>query len=179
KSEFLGATIVDLAVRGYLLIDIGDDEDWSLHRTQRPGEDLSEHERALLGALFSEDPAHVELSDVSRASRKAVREVFRAVNTTMHQRGWFTKRTGRTRGDWVILGVLLLLGSLVVAATAWPFNYFPLVPPALLLGALFVFCPPRPARRTATGTAEYAQAMCFRKFLETADARQLRFEAGW
>src|SRR5699024_8409427 len=46
------------------------------------------------------------------------------------------------------------------------------------LGALFVFYPPRPARRTATGTAEYAQAMGFRKFLETADARQLRFEAG-
>ena len=178
KSKFLGATIVDLAVRGYLLIEIGDDEDWTLHRTQRPGEDLSEHERALLAALFSDNPARVELSDLSRESRKAVREVFRTVNTTMRQRGWFTKRTGGTRGDWVAAGVVVVLASIGIGETAWMFNYFALVPPAILLGALFVFYPPRPARRTAKGTAEYAQAMGFRKFLETADARQLRFEAG-
>src|SRR5699024_5926465 len=60
----------------------------------------------------------------------------------------------------------------------WPSYSVPLPAPRILLGPLLVFHPPRPARRTATGTAEYAQAMGFRKFLETADGWQLRFEAG-
>jgi len=104
--------------------------------------------------------------------------VVRAVNNNMRERGWFTKRTGRSRGGWITAGVLLLLVSLGLTEVAFMYGYGALAPPFILLGALFVIFPPRPARRTAKGTAEYAQAMGFRKFLETADARQLRFEAG-
>ncbi len=179
------ATIVDLAVRGYLRIeqvggpDVRDrDRDWRLVRTDTPDGDLLDFEHRLLTAIFA-DRSDVLLSDLRTTFASSLARVQSLLYEDVTARGWFTGNPRSVRGRWVAagLGIVVLgvaLTGLLAARTHWGLVGLPVIGVGLLVAAVSRAAP----ARTASGTAVLAQTEGFRRYLATAEADQLRFEEG-
>lgn len=183
------ASIVDLAVRGYLTIEAvvpeqggwrlrKPERDWTLRRTDKPDADLVGYEQKLLASLF--DGRHeVALSDLRTTFSESLSEVQTLLYEDVTARGWFAGNPRSVRGRWVAAGltIAVLGGGLVVlvaAKTHWGLAALPLPLVGLLVAAMARWAP----ARTATGSAVLAQTEGFRRYLATAEADQLRFEEG-
>ena len=109
------ATIIDLAVRGYLTIEEIPKEgwfgkpDWTLHRTDKADGDLLMYERTLLTNLFSTGTdvnALQPQGDVLGASGTRWRN---SSTGTRSKRRLVPERPDKVRTAWHALGVLLLV----------------------------------------------------------------------
>jgi uncharacterized membrane protein YgcG len=175
------ATIVDLAVRGYLQIEEIPKQgwfgkpDWKLHKLQ--GEEGLEHEyeRILFGSLFSGGDV-VQLSDLKDRFANKLEKVQKALYADARTRGWFAGDPQRTRTKWVLLGLFIAVDgiALTVAAaiwTEWALVPLPIVLGGLLLAALSGVMP----RRTAAGTAVLVRALGFKRFIDESERDRARF----
>ncbi len=180
------ATIVDLAVRGYLRIeDVSEpdaaakDRDWRLVRLDHHAHDaLLPYERRLLDAVFDDGDA-VHLSDLRTTFASAMSAVQAALYDDVTERGWFRGNPSAVRTRWALAGIgVVVLGVLATVALAiW--TSAALVGVAVVLVGILVTALTRAApARTADGSAVLAQAEGFRLYLATAEAEQLRFEEG-
>lgn len=179
------ATIIDLAVRGYLLIEqIGGpevrerDRDWRLVRTDKPDTDLLDYEHRLLSALFS-DRSDVTLSDLRTTFASSLARVQSMLYEDVTERGWFSGNPRWVRARWVAAGIALAvvgagITAVLAATTHWGLVGVPLVLVGLLAASVSRAAP----SRTPAGTAVLAQTEGFRRYLATAEADQLRFEEG-
>jgi hypothetical protein len=193
------ATIVDLAVRGYLRIEeipkrwLLGKPDWRLVKLREPDDGLLRYERLLLNGLFDlvddvdEDgePAEregsggdqsVKLSSLRRKFHTKLREVQDALYDDVVARGWFAGRPDKIRARWHALGFLLLLaGDALVFLAAWK-THLGLVPiPIALAGLLLAFGARWMPRRTAKGTGLVRRVLGFRTYIDTAEAQEARF----
>ncbi|WNB86432.1 DUF2207 domain-containing protein [Cellulomonas sp. ATA003] len=189
------ATIVDLAVRGYLEIheepasgsgesgededDDGDDdaaEDWRLVATDRSRADLTGFEQRLLADLFA-DRASVRMSEVRETFASSMAAVQGLLYEHVTERGWFRGNPATVRSHWYLAGGLLLVPGLVVAGI----GIASLVDGLALLGVVLVvlgvvvlaLAKQAPAR-TSSGTGVLAEAVAFKRYLETASPDSLR-----
>ncbi len=193
----LGATIVDLAVRGHYSIravEPGPDEaagsrstDYVFTRAQVPPTDrLHPYEQILLDGLFARGPV-ARLSGLGETFAQRMREAIVALYREVVDRRWYTGHPAaadRRVGCW--LGALYVLAALGLAAVVWhlvreyaagPAAYA--LPGLLLVGAaLLLRLGRRRSPRTAEGSAVRVQTLGFRQYLSTAEANQLRFEEG-
>ena len=96
------ATIVDLAVRGYLLIQEIPKEglfgkpDWTLIRLEQPEDELLPYERKLLNGLF-EDGTEVTLSSLRNTFAERLKGVEESLYVDGVTQGWFTARPDKVR----------------------------------------------------------------------------------
>jgi len=183
------ATLVDLAVRGYLRIDEvprsdprKKPKDWTLVRLRPVDDTLLAFERTLLDRIFA-GREEVRLSDLRTTFASSMAEVQKGMYAHVTTTGWFRANPQRVRTSWVALGIVLLVlgfaGAVVVLATGMQVAGLALVPAAVALVGLVVTVLSHWApARTADGTAVLAQALGFRRYLATAEADQLRFEEG-
>lgn len=184
------ASIIELAVHGHLTIAEveGKGNDWLLTRTSdQATRRLLPYEQVLLdGIFFGTD--HVRLSSLRNTFAETLKDVQQSMVRETVDRGWF-----RNAPDTAGLGTKLLAmvlagaGAGVIffaegAATAPFLDWLPvasnwILGGALLLTALIVyaFVQHMPAR-SARGSAVLAQSQGFRRYLETAEANQIRFE---
>jgi uncharacterized membrane protein YgcG len=183
SPQHLTATIVDLAVRGYLRIEDAPQQerrkvspDWRLVRLDKAG-DLLEYEQIVLEGLFEDagndsGETSVQLSKLDGASA-ALKQARGAMNRELVARGWYTARPDLVRRNWTIIAVVLLFGSLAAEIAAIASTHLALVPLPLVVAALaLVVLTRRMPVRTATGTALASQARGFRSYLETAAVPQ-------
>jgi len=175
------ATIVDLAVRGYLLImeverkHRWSSPDWTLTRKQRAYDDLLTYERDLLQSIF-EDGVQVNLSDLRNTFHSDLVRIEGELYDDSVAHGWFATRPDRVRSKWLILGIVLaVVGAAAVAATA-AFTSYGLVPVPIFLAGLVLAAGHRwmPAR-TAKGSAALSQVLGFRRYIVTAEADRMQF----
>ncbi len=109
------ATIVDLAVRGFLRIDEIPKEgwfgkkDWNLVELKE-AKGLRNYEHSLLSAIFK-GRSEVKLSALKNTFATALKKVEDLLYDDAVAQGWFAKRPDRTRTLWTVLGVLALVGS--------------------------------------------------------------------
>ncbi len=192
----VSATVMDLAVRGYLTIEeVQTDSafsrtDWRLTALQPPAGDLRPYEETVLQGLFS-GSGQVLLSELKYKFATTLRLAISQMYTEVVQRGWFRKSPQRQRALWQTLGSLLVGAGLVsvFALGAVTFGIdrtagFGLgVPSGVVLGAglivaglIFVVFGRRMAAKTAAGSAVLAQSLGFRQYLVTAEAGQIKFE---
>lgn len=183
SPQQLTATIVDLAVRGYLRIEDAPQQerrkvspDWRLVRLGKAG-DLLEYEQIVLDGLFKDagtdsGETSVQLSKLDGASA-ALKQARDAMNSELAARGWYTARPDLVRRNWTIITTLLFFGGLAAEIAAIASTHLALVPLPLVLAALAlgVFTRRMPVR-TATGTALASQARGFRSYLQTAAVPQ-------
>ncbi|HEV7172036.1 DUF2207 domain-containing protein [Pedococcus sp.] len=185
----VAATLVDLAVRGYLTIEPVGDQDWRLTRTTPAvGEQaLLPYEVALYGGVFS--GSTVLLSELRNEFKPTLDRVQSLMYDEVVRRGWFRRSPQAQRAGWTALG-----GALVAAGV---FGFFWLggrvdrlgsvagvpVPPGIVLlagtvlaGVVVVLLGRRMAYRTADGSAVLAQSLGFKQYLVTAEANQIRWE---
>jgi uncharacterized protein (TIGR04222 family) len=181
------ATIIDLAVRGYLRIEevskagLLHGGDWRLVMIwPAPVEELHDYEMALLKAIF-EDRQEVLLSELRQTFRADLQRVQGLLYDDVTRNGWFLGNPSSVRARWQIYGFLLTAAgaglTFLLAQTLR--SRFGLVGIAVVIcGLLLLVLSPRMPARTPKGTALLAQAKGFRTYLETAEANQIKFEEG-
>lgn len=179
------ATIVDLAVRGYLRIEEVEKQarfergDWRLRRLRDSrDDDLYPYEATLLDAVFASGQ-EVLLSDLKQTFRADLLRVQALLYDDVTGRGWFRGNPHRVRVGWTVVGAIaLVVGIATTVLLAWA-THWGLVGLAIALaGLVFLVLAGRMPARTAKGTAVLVQARGFRTYLETAEADQIRFEEG-
>ena len=175
----LAATLVDLALRGHVLL-AREGKDWRVTRADVTGDPLAPHEVALLDAVLG-GATSVLLGDLRRAEvvarwRAAEISVYRAVV----DRGWYTRHPRSRNGRLAALGVLLVVASAVAGVVSGlaedHLRWAPLGVGLGLGGALLLWRGRGRTPRTATGSAARIQALGYERYLATAEAGQLRHE---
>ena len=182
------ATIIDLAVRGFIRIDEVGRTDWRLVKLPRPdglAGRLSPFESRLMDAAFR-DRKDVLVSRLRRRFRRDLEtiqgnpsSIQDRLETDVTERGWFRAPPSGTRRRWARYGILLTAGGAVLTAVlAVRSSYALLGTGVLIAGIVLLGLSSRMPGRTAQGTALLAQAEGFRLYLEKAEANQIRFEEG-
>ncbi len=175
------ATIVDLAVRGYLTIEEIPKEgwfgkpDWTLHRTEKADDDLLTYERTLLTNLFSTG-TDVTLSSLKATFAAHLAKVEEQLYDDAVKRGWFLKRPDKVRTAWHALGVLLLVVGIVLTFVLARWTHWGLVAIPVAVGGLMLTIAGRwMPNKTAKGTAIARRVGGFRTVIETAETHMSRW----
>ncbi len=172
----VSATIVDLAVRKYLVIEempktwmLGK-ADWNLRRLPDPeGDELLPYEMKLRDGLF-EDGDQVELSALRKTFAERLQKVKEALYDDMVVRKWFLRRPDRVRQTWAVIGVLALSAGIALTIVLAYFTRLGLLGvPFAIGGLLLLIGAKRMPARTAKGTAMTRRVNGFRIVIEKAE----------
>jgi hypothetical protein len=169
------ATIVDLAVRGYLLIEEmphgrSARVDWKLVRKHAPVADLLPYERKLFDALF-ENRDSVKLSEIGRRDfSDKLAGVRDAMYRDVVRQGWFAHRPDSVRTRWTVTGLAVVVIGIVATVLLAIYSTYALAGLALIIAgaALAVGGQYMPAK-TAKGATVLAHTIGFREYLYRAD----------
>ena len=169
----LTATIVDLAVRGYLRIRETEEpgifknkKSYALEKrtAAKSGDTLSSFssfEQQLLDDLF-ESGGTVQLNDLKNKFYKKIKPLNEMLYEEATSFGYFEKNPEKVRQKYLIIGILLLVGG------AWAL-FVPIAWGVMLIA--FSFAMPK---RTAKGVAAYEWAKGFKMYLHTAERFRLQ-----
>ncbi|MDF5751731.1 DUF2207 domain-containing protein [Spongiactinospora sp. TRM90649] len=173
------ATIVDLAVRGYVRIDeqprqTYDAPDWTLVKLpDAPVSALLPYERALYDAIFA-DRDSVLLSELRGSFAKDLGRVRDALYTDVVRQGWFARRPDGVRTRWTLVGgALTVAGVLATVALAWFSAYGLLGLAVIIAGAALAVGGQYMPAKTAKGAAALAHTLGFREYLAEGDLDQV------
>jgi uncharacterized protein (TIGR04222 family) len=177
----VSATIVDLAVRGFLQIHEIPREgffgkpDWSLVRSDADDAALLPYERMVLEGLFR-DGNDTTLSALRTTFAERLAKVEDSLYADAREQGWFTMRPDRVRIRWRLLGLgLTVLGIAITVVLAATTHLGLIGLAALVVGLVFLFGAGRMPSRTAKGTAMLRRVRGYRRVIDTAD----RYMARW
>jgi len=181
----VSATIVDLAVRKYLVIKelpkegvfgIFTSRDYELERLDEPNTELLPYERTLLNALF--DGSHaVQLSELKNSFYKDLRKIKDELYEESVKQNRFFPRDPEATRDYARYGGIGLAAAGGVAL--WLLGVGAgagiVAVPIIVAGiALFLIAPVMP-RRTATGWEMYRRCLGFRTYMVTAETDRQKF----
>ncbi|WP_433372296.1 DUF2207 domain-containing protein [Streptosporangium sp. CA-115845] len=169
------ATIVDLAVRGYLRIDeqprqTYETPDWRLVRLPTAQVSaLMAYELELYDAIFDGRDT-VLLSELRGSFGAKLGKVREALYRDVVKQGWFARRPDTVRTRWTTLGVLLtVLGVLTTFALAWLTTYGLLGLTLIIAGAALAVGGQYMPAKTAKGAGALAHTLGFKEYLSGGD----------
>ena len=173
----VSATIVDLAVRKYLVIEeipktwLLGKADWNLRLLPEPADDkLLSYEKKLLDGLF-EDGDQVELSALRKKFAERLQKVKDALYNDLVSRKWFLRRPDRVRQTWVVIGSLVLSFGIAITVLLAYFTKLGILGiPFAIGGILLLIGANEMPARTAKGTAMTRRVNGFRIVIEKAEA---------
>ena len=183
------ATLVDLAVRGYLRIEEQKPEqlfglwtstDYIFHRRKPPNDwsSLPTHDRLLLEAVFSEGSAdRVPLSSLENKFYKSLSGIRDAIFDSLQARKYYTQRPDRVKQNYLVGGIVLgmvLTFALAALADRWGMAPLAFFGAGLLSGAIVVLFGRIMPARTVPGTRALEGVLGFEEFLTRVEAD--RFE---
>jgi hypothetical protein len=152
------ATLVDLAVRGHLVINELPREsefaraDWEIRRVNG-NDSLRPFEQQLLDGAAAPGSS-VKVSELAGKVQESIGGVQNALYDEMVSNGWFERRPDDTRNRWTMLALAALIISVVVTGVLAAFTTFGLVGLALIVVSLgLVFVAQEMPARTAKGAA--------------------------
>ncbi|GAA3222910.1 DUF2207 domain-containing protein [Actinocorallia longicatena] len=165
------ASIIDLAVRGYLLVE--EDEgrgDWTLRRLKRPISDLLPYEQILYDGLFVAGDT-TKLSMLGGTFSTKLSQVRRALYEDVVKQGWFARRPDAVRTRWTLAGYILtplsVVGTVVLAVTT---NLAIIGLALIAFGLALVFLGKHMPAKTGKGSAVLADTLAFRTYLQQGKA---------
>lgn len=173
------ASIIDLAVRGHLLItEVGRTSDfmpgeWTLTRT--PGRDeLASYELTLLDAIAPADAGPVSTKDLGRNVGRVIDRVQDQLYDDVVAHGWFARSPEATRRFWTGLSwISVVVAVLATVALAW-FTTYGLVGLAALVVAMGVmFVAQQMPARTKAGASLLNGLGVLQMLLATQNTHQL------
>lgn len=194
------ATVVDLAVRGYLTIVERDADEatgaadpaaraggkdpakgWELRRATDPAHSdwtgLAPFEESVLRALFPGSATVVDMTSAAPELAASMSQVQAELYDRVVERGWFTASPQRVRRRWAAWGTLTLVAGIgLTVALGSTLGVGVLGLAVTVVGVVLLCAAVAAPARTAAGTAVLAQTLGFKKYLETAEADQLQFE---
>ncbi|KQR10456.1 DUF2207 domain-containing protein [Cellulomonas sp. Leaf334] len=183
------ATLVDLAVRGWLRIEEvprsnpkKKAKDWTLVQLKNKDGSLLPYEDELLASIFASSTT-VKLSDLKTTFAASMAKVQDGLYDHVTASGWFRSNPKSVRTAWHATGIVIAVAGAILTFFAFAAGAsvagIALVPIALVaVGILVTIMGNAAPARTEDGTAVLAQSLGFRRYLATAEANQLRFEEG-
>ena len=171
------ATIVDLAVRGYLAIAASPHQvEWTL--TWKAGGDAAKllpYEKTILDGLFA-GRTRVTLSDLKGKFAPTLRVAEKEMYSDAVSRRLFTSNPNQARTAWGLLGCSLVFVGFAATvglglAFGWGFVGVAVVIVGIVLTATFPFMP----QRTAAGRDLMQHTLGFRLYMNTAEKYRQQF----
>lgn len=177
------ATVVDLAVRGFLrieeevskkLLGLLKDTDYRFVRLKVPEEwsELHRHERALLKALFSGGRTTVRMSDLEHEFYKDLPDIKDGLWDRLLALGYYDRRPDRVLAGWIGGAVAFLIvcvaGAMAVANVLFLSHGWALLAAILTALPVFAFGVFMPAR-TELGVRGLEKVMGFQDFLDRVE----------
>jgi uncharacterized membrane protein YgcG len=175
------ATIVDLAVRGYLHITelpkkgwFGKN-DWKLTKLKE-AEDLNAFEKKVFNSLFSSSATEVELSDLRYKFAEDLAKAKNLIYDDAMKRKWFMQKPESARGMWVIVAIGLMFLGLGLSCFAALLVHRGLIFLGLIpAGFAMLIISRSMARRTALGSEMMRRVLGFRLYISTAEKYKQQF----
>jgi uncharacterized membrane protein YgcG len=179
------ATIVDLAVRGYLkitelpktgLLAWFGKPDYQLDRLKAPDPGLLEYERIVLDGLFPSGTTPRKLSDLRQSFYKDLAKAQQALYADAVERAWFPRNPNAVRTTWQVVGIAVALagaGLTYYLGFRWGAGLVGL--PVVGAGMLLLVVSRAMPRRTAKGREATRRALGFHRYINTAERHQQAF----
>lgn len=175
------ATIIDLAVRGYLKITeipktgwFGS-TDWQIDRLKPADEKLLEYERIVLSGLFDSKETR-KLSELKNKFYDDLSKAKKALYADAIRRKWFPRNPNTVRTIWRVVGLMAIPGGVVLTimlGARWGAGLLGL--PIVLGGLLVAVAAGAMPRRSAAGREAMRRALGFAKYIKTAEQHQQAF----
>jgi type II secretory pathway pseudopilin PulG len=175
----LTATIVDLAVRGFLTIaEVPGKKDWVLTQARNwdPAE-IMPYENTILGGLFA-GRQQVTLSDLRGTFTVELSNAELQMNQDAMSRKWFSSSPQQSRAAWGCLGIGLL--SAGIAATIFlglQLGWGLIGVAVVIVGIVMTISFPFMTQRTAAGRDLLQHTLGFRLYMTTAEKYRQQFAA--
>ena len=172
------ATIVDLAVRGYLTItEVSGEKDWTFTWKGADSSGLMPYEEIILSGLFA-GRTEVKLSDLRGTFAPTLALAEHEIYDDSVQRRLFSSSPQRARASWGCMGVALVLVGVALTAIlglslGWGLVGAAVVITGLVLTATYPFMP----QRTAAGRDLMQHTLGFRLYMTTAEKYRQQFAA--
>jgi len=177
-TKDLTATIVDMAVRGYLVIkDVKNGKhDWELVPVKADPRDLLPYEEKLFHGLFEGSSTGTRLSGLKGTFSGTLHAAERLLYGDSVRLKWFTTDPQSTRVRWALLGVLVVaVGVGVTWALGALAGWGLLGIAVILIGGGMIVANRWMPRRTGLGTDLFRKALGFRLYMTRAEKDRQAF----
>jgi hypothetical protein len=173
------ATIVDLAVRGFMTIgEVPGQKDWTF--TSKEGADrasLLPYEHTILDGLFAGRQA-VKISELKGTFAPTLRLTESQIYGDASSRKLFTSRPDTARAEWGCLGVALIIGGIAISvALGIAFGWGLIGAAVVVTGLVMAISVPFMSQRTAAGRDLLQHTLGFRLYMSTAEKYRQQFAA--
>lgn len=179
------ATIVDLAVRGYLqikevpkggLAKLFGGKDWEFIRLDQDTADLQSFEREVLKGLFAYGAKRSTLSSLRNKFYKNLEVTKSKLYEDSMRRKWFAVRPTQARGRWAGIAVaMIVIGGGAIWGLGMLWGAGLVAVPLVIGGILMLFTSRWMAKRTAVGRAVLHRTLGFRRYIATAEKDRQQF----
>ena len=175
----VSATLVDLAVRGYLRIESNGGDQFVLYATNpRQRDELLPFESKLLADVFQGQPA-VSSGELRGVDHQHDLSTARTgLYNSVVNKGWFKANPSTAQAVPMTLGgaciIIAGVAAIGLSMSGWSLIAIPLA----IFGIGLIVMSGKFRKRTALGSANLAQAKGFELYLRTAEKDTLRFEEG-
>jgi uncharacterized membrane protein YgcG len=173
------ATLVDLARRGYLVIEedqtdgvFGKSSTFTFKRTDEPAGDLREHERIMLERIFAGGALERSMESLRNSFYTTIPQLRTSIYQAMVKEGLFRNNPETTRSIWTGAGVVIALlgaaGGFLMLINEGPTiaDTLACLPIALvILGLTMVIAAVAMPSKTQKGAEEAAKWRAFEKYL--------------
>ena len=172
------ATILDLAVRGYLRIEeietkrfvFLSETDYRLHRLHRDESGLKPYEATLLSSLFRVGGDEVDISDLKDSFYQRLAVIQGSLYKQVTKEGWFPAPPDAVRARYVMIVVAVaVLGT----GAAFLLSNIPLLIAMIASGIVGVLWSRAMPRRTKKGRRARQHIEGFREFVERVEVDRL------
>jgi uncharacterized membrane protein YgcG len=175
------ATIVQLAVRGYLTIEekgeqgLFSKKDWHLTRLKKSTE-LQPFERTILDGLFSGGATEVDVSDLKNKYHTSLTEAENELYDDSMAHKWFDSNPNSARNLWqgIAIGVIVAGGAIGYALGHW-YGAALVGAPIIIVGVLLFLTARWMPKRTAKGSEALRRVLGFRLYINTAEQSRQEF----
>lgn len=175
RPEFahITATMLDLAVRGFMTIHREEDHAWTFRRTDKEAGALELYERTVLKKMFPKVKGRIvtvtSTQQISRA-KGGFLTTREGIERRVAELGWFRVAPNKARARCRAVGTVVGLGGLLsVVLLAGPLGLGLWSVAITSIGLLVLAVIPLMPSRTPVGSAVREQAMGFRSFLVDLD----------
>ncbi|MGH8977475.1 MAG: DUF2207 domain-containing protein, partial [Acidimicrobiia bacterium] len=167
------ATIVDLAVRGYVRItELTDDDgttDYQLDRMEKDAADLLGYEQQLVDSLFATSES-VRLSDLKYEFTSELSDLKNALYDDVVANGWYRVRPDRTRLWWRVIGIAVVVVGVLLTILVALTTSFGLIPLAIVLtGIVLLALGGTMPARTGKGSAMLSRVRGFHRLFDEGE----------
>ena len=171
------ATIVDLAVRGFLTIsEVAGKKDWLLKRRQGEVPGLQPYERTLFYGLFANGRQQVKISELKGKFQDSLRAAESQVYADAMEHRFFVARPDIVRIATVGLAVVIALaGGALTYFLGIAFGGGLIGVAVILVAAMLLAFHRAMASRTAAGREVMQKTLGFRLYMNTAEKYRQQF----